>query len=216
MSSLTRYKLFLFSLFALAYCVLYIYPNFSPPSPPMMLPLFPIDNAIPFLPVTFYVYLSDYLLIFCGICWINKPAEFYAFARRAFGTLLVCGIFFLMAPTTYPRPPYPQNEPWLIDMVLKLMDVADRPTNCFPSMHVAMTATCTFSARYLGGWRYALLLIWSVAIFISTLTTKQHYALDIVGGLMVTFSVVLVDWAVFEKRLGSPWLNRKMDRRVRS
>lgn len=193
-------KLAYLLLYSAAYSFFYLLPNFRPFSPPNLLPMTTLDLAIPFLPWTFLIYLSDYLLISYVIVALKDSHSFFSFSRMAFLTLSLCGIFFIFFPTTYPRPPYPANEAWPVDMLLKLMASADTPNNCFPSMHVACTAMATWAMRNQGRRTYTLLWLWGCAIFISTLTTKQHYVIDIVGGLAVTFAVATIHWAVFEKR----------------
>ena len=96
-----------------------------------------------------------------------------AFAAIAIATILSCAIFVVW-PTTIPRPPVRSaafDALWLFDV----------PANCFPSLHVALAsiAACFWPRRR---W---IAVIWAVAIALSTLTTKQHYAVDVAGGVVV-------------------------------
>src|SRR4051812_12960726 len=103
-------KLLMFGLFALAYSFFYLYPNFAPPFPPMLLPMFAIDRAVPLVPWTFALYLSDYLLFLVVIVMMKDAREFHGLSRKCFETLAICGTFFIFMPTTYPRPPYPAES----------------------------------------------------------------------------------------------------------
>lgn len=199
-------KLLMFCLFMLAYTVLYIYPNFRPPFPPFYLPLFAIDQAVPLIPWTFLVYTSDYLLVLAVIIMIQDAEAFRAFSRKCFEVLILCGVFFIFFPTRYPRPGYPEVSNPLIAFVMGLINVADTPLNCFPSMHVALTGVSAWCVRNRSPKVVFLFTLWSLAIFASTMTTKQHYFLDIVGGVGVIITVLLFDWAFFETPHFRNWL----------
>jgi membrane-associated phospholipid phosphatase len=199
MGATRKYKLAWMALFGLAYVVLYLLPNFHPYFTPLKLPLFTIDKKVPFLPWTFTIYFSDYLLAMLVIVQIQELTEFKALSRNVFLGLMLSATFFVLSPTTYPRPAYPTNEILPIQMLLDLVASADRPTNCFPSMHVATAAIFTWSMRHRR--HYYLYWIWTLAIAASTLTTKQHYFLDIIGGFIVMAVVASLDHFLFEKRM---------------
>jgi hypothetical protein len=193
------YRLGIFALFMSAYGILYVIPNFFLSVPPQELPLLWIDEAIPLIPWTFLVYTSDYFVFVLAIFLLSEKERFDSFTRMMFGVLFVCGAFFYGFPTTYPRPDYPAEAHWLLGAVMRFVASADSPRNCFPSMHVGLTAVATWSLRHFGLRTVTAFSLWSLAIFASTLTTKQHYFLDIVGGLFVMGFIALL-----ENRLFSP------------
>lgn len=187
-----RYKSFCFILYAVFYSLFYVLPNFSPIREPKYLPLWGIDLWIPLLPETFLLYVSDYALVISVMFLHRDKRSFDSFCRLAFGSFILCGLLFLFFPTTYPRPPYPVVENSLIATIMSLVNSLDTPNNCFPSNHVAMTAAAVWSLRFRGPlfWSYG---IWAVGIFASTLTTKQHYFVDILGGLVVVSAVAFCE-----------------------
>jgi hypothetical protein len=183
-------------LFAVAYWVFYVIPNFFSTGPAFELPLLWIDRWVPFLPWSFLVYTSDYFVFAIAILALSRKDEFHSFARLMFGILIICGAFFYFYPTTYPRPPYPDHQHWFVESVMNFVANADTPRNCFPSMHVALTAGATWALRVKGPKIFLLFTLWSLAVFASTLSTKQHYFLDILGGLVVTSVVIGLEvWA---------------------
>lgn len=189
-------KLNILLVYAVAYLLLYVFPNFYTGFSPVMLPLLPIDRAVPFVPWTFAIYVSDYFFALVAILIINDRMRFYSYARVAFLTLLFCGLFFIFFPTTYPRPVYPQVDNPILAAMMALVGNYDTPNNCFPSHHVSITGLTVFSLRYLP-WRHlAFFSVWAIAIFVSTLTTKQHYFVDIIGGLGVTALVAFLELRV--------------------
>ncbi len=184
-------------LFSLAYCFFYLWPNFFPVFTPHFLPLTFIDIAIPFLPWTFTIYLSDYLLA-CSVIALQKEKEKYlSLVRMSFAALFICGTIFIVFPTCYPRPEYPTNEPWFIQFLMSLIANGDTPNNCFPSMHVTMTGVCAWSIRDKGLKWNIIYWIWSLAIFFTTLTTKQHYLFDVMGGIAVIVLVIFIETKLF-------------------
>lgn len=194
------YKLKMFVIFAAAYLLCYVYPNFFGASA-VELPLWGIDRAIPFVPWTFIFYTSDYILILIAILTIHDMDRFNSYARMCFYVIFMAGIVFYFFPTTYPRPEYPPVDNWLVAAAMGLVGAADTPRNCFPSMHVALTSAATWGMRYKGRGVFTVFVIWSVAIFVSTLTTKQHYFVDILGGLAVFSLAGVLDWLFFQKGL---------------
>lgn len=189
-----RYKLFVLLLFVVAYCGFYVFPNLYPTSPPAFLPLMPVDVAIPLLPWTFIVYTSDYLLTALVIWIIKDEARFNRLARMSFSGLIAAGTFFLVFPTRYPRPIYPAVDNPMVQFFMNLISKADSPNNCFPSMHVAMTGIATWNLRERPKL-FFLFSIWALLIFVSTLTTKQHYVIDIFGGIAVIFLAMGIEYA---------------------
>jgi membrane-associated phospholipid phosphatase len=202
-------KILIFSMFMLGYTLFYIYPNIRPPFQPFYLPLLSIDQSIPLIPWTCLIYLSDYLLFLVVVVMVTDAETYRRLSRRCFFTLALCGTFFLFFPTRYPRPEYPVVSNTLVAFVMSVISNADTPTNCFPSMHVALTGVATWSLRNRSPRVFGSFVLWSLAIFVSTLTTKQHYFLDVMGGIGVIFTVALLDWALFENAQVRAWLLRR-------
>ncbi|MCB0405439.1 MAG: phosphatase PAP2 family protein [Bdellovibrionales bacterium] len=193
MKSLGLYKLTVFLLYACCYAIFYLYPNLNPLWEPQFISMLAIDRNTPLIPWTFLIYTSDYLLILTVILWTSRE-EFNHFARMAFLVLFFCGAFFYLMPTTYPRPDYPTVSSALVNGAMWLVAAADSPANCFPSQHVALTSICAWSMRRRGPILHTFYWLWALAIFTSTLTTKQHYFYDILGGLVIAVCVSSLEY----------------------
>jgi membrane-associated phospholipid phosphatase len=153
---------------------------------PRELPPSVIDQVVPFLPTTLWIYSSVYL-IYVASCLLQR--DIYLFGRFLYAYLFaysLSAIFFLVYPTTFPRADYPL--PSDLDAITRTafewLRATDAPTNCLPSMHVgsAVMSTLPFYRR-----RPRLFLafsIWTAAIGIATLTTKQHYSVDVISGAL--------------------------------
>ncbi|NBX91692.1 MAG: hypothetical protein EB078_06680 [Proteobacteria bacterium] len=197
------YRFSILALFAVAYGLLYVIPNFFFQSTPSELPMLWIDRVIPLIPWTFIIYTSDYFIFIIAIFMFTERHHFNSFARMMFAVLTVCGLFFYSYPTVYPRPPYEPQSHWLIGSLMDFIAMADSPRNCFPSMHVGLTSVATWAMRPKGRKMVFLFSGWSLAIFISTLTTKQHYFYDILGGLVVMAVVVMLESLLFVRAKSS-------------
>jgi membrane-associated phospholipid phosphatase len=190
--------------------------------PHHLLPLGALDRAVPLLPWTIWIYGSGSKAALFG--WLSVPDS--RAGKRLLLTLsfcaVVCGAVFFAWPTTYPRDlyPLPGGDSATLREFASLRE-ADSPTNCFPSLHVALAwglalswsgwlcaarprspasgAVTAPTAPGPGGpgpsptavvraWRHAswtLPLAWAVAVSIGTLTTKQHYLVDVPAGFAV-------------------------------
>jgi membrane-associated phospholipid phosphatase len=97
---------------------------------------------------------------------------------------------FLFFPTVIERPPRPDGTS-LADGLYRWLIGIDTPANCFPSGHITAPAIgCWFLARQRFRWWPGIVGVYSV-LAVSVLTTKQHYVIDIAGGL-VTAAIGIV------------------------
>ncbi len=187
-------------LFSLA-APLYLVPNHFPVYEPFELPLTLLDRAIPLIPGTIYIYLSEYFLIFSAYFLVREPAIIARYLRAMFCLLLVSALVFVIFPTTYPRHlyPLPDGLDSVTRFLFELQRFADTPNNCFPSLHVATVLMAALSLRENRRW-FGVYLVWALLISLSTLTTKQHYGWDVFGGATLALTL---DWYFLKRRSGS-------------
>lgn len=206
-----KYKVSLLLAFCGWYGLFYVLPNHFPIWPPRMLPLWGIDQAVPYLPWTGIFYLSDYLLAVVVVASVRNTHILHQFARLAFTVLTICGMFYYFYPTVYPRPALAaEGSMLLVQWMMELIRFCDSPTNCFPSMHIAITSVCAYMTYPLGRKTNVLFWAWGVLVFISTLTTKQHYLVDILGGL----AVFVVGLGLEKTFYRTPWARQHLGRRL--
>jgi len=187
----------MFALFAPAFWLFYFLPNAYPLRDPAFLSLLGIDKQTPFVAWTFWIYTSDYLMGTIVVFLLKRRDHLDSYLHTCLGVVFLCGAVFFVFPTIYPRPEYPEINNLLLYFPMYFVGKVDQPTNCFPSMHVALTCVFAWGARHLGKRAHIFFWIWAVAIFISTLTTKQHYFVDILGGLVVAAIVIFLDPRLF-------------------
>lgn len=175
--------------------ILYLAPNHFHIFRVHFLPLSPIDTAMPFIPQTIWLYVSEYFYVmviyFSYREMSNLNRAIYAFLALQ----VICVSIFWLWPTVIARDtfPVPPTLGPLTSAVLTALRRADTPANCFPSFHVASVYLACFLLSSEVRWKFRFFLVWATAIAVSTLTTKQHYFADVVSG----FALAVVLYYVF-------------------
>lgn len=170
--------------FGLFFLATYLITNHLTWIHPWQLPLFSFERSLPFMPWTVFVYLSTFPVVVMAIPLFSRRDLPRAMAAMISMTISL-GIIFLLFPTIYPRPVLPTDISPFTEYVYRFFTAIDTARNCFPSEHVAGVLLVSFILLRRNRAMGAFFLIWSVFIAISTLTVKQHYVLDLVGGVAV-------------------------------
>jgi len=157
---------------------------------PQELPRSWVDQAIPLMPNSVWVYISEYFFFYVIYVTSDDMTNLNKFVYAFFTLQLTSCLIFWAWPTTYPRDlyPLPNGINPVTSYAFSLLRQTDTPANCCPSLHVSSVFLCSFiyleeKRRY-----FPVFLAWAVAITISTLTTKQHYVIDAVAGLMMALA----------------------------
>lgn len=154
------------------------------------------DNMIPFVKLFILPYVGWYAFIFLTmayLCYKDRETYFITLTTYVLG-LLASFITFYLFQTTVPRPEIAGND--ILTKLILLIYNADKPYNCFPSIHV-LTSYLMFKAIMRSDIKNKLNLsvigISSAFIIISTLFVKQHVILDVISGVIyadILFRVV--------------------------
>lgn len=167
----------------------YFYVLRNPMGPVTTMPLTPLDHALPFQSGAFAAYVSlwFYVGIPPGLMLKARDALIYGGWAAALCTTGL--LLFMLWPTAVPadwRSLGVDNHAGFA-----LLRGIDASGNACPSLHVA---TATFSAfwiqrllRMVGApsWLSALNWLWLLLIVHSTIATRQHVALDALGGVLL-------------------------------
>ncbi len=170
---------------------LYLTSNHFHIAPPQLLPMSMIDNAIPFIPETIWIYLSEYFLFFITYAAMKdiKLSNRYVYSFLSLQTVSV--LIFWVFPTAFPRDlfPLPDSLDFATNYVFKSLRTTDSPANCLPSLHVSSVYLSALMFLKERRSKFPFMFLWATMIAISTLTTKQHYLIDVITGLLmaVTF-----------------------------
>ncbi len=180
--------------------IIYLIPNHFPASVPHLLPFTWVDQLVPLVPWTIWIYASELILIAVSYLLAKdmENVNKYIYSFLAIQTLSC--IIFVFWPTTYPRDlfPLPPDLP-IESLTFQLFTssrILDSPNNCFPSLHVSSVYLSSFIFLHEQKKKFPLFLCWATAVALSTLTTKQHYMADIVSGFTLS---VFFYWLFYYK-----------------
>lgn len=174
--------------------VLYFWVMHNPPTEPVVMPLTALDHWVGVSDDAMVLYGSLWFYISLAPAFAKDKAELWACARDA---AVMAGIglaVFWFFPTAVPA----FAVDWTQYPALQFLKSADAGGNAFPSLHVAFAVfTAVLLERQLRevrapSWLRVINLLWAFGIVYSTLATRQHVLLDVLGG---TLLAAVVSWA---------------------
>lgn len=153
------------------------------------MPALSIDNYIPFIPVMILPYVLCYAhwVINFVISAHTGKERFSKFSLAVMLSQLICGIAFLVFPTTITRPDI-VNQSGVVGFLLKFIYNMDTPVNLFPSMHCLLSWFSWIAVRdckNIANWYKLFSFMFAIVVCVSTVTVKQHFFIDIVGGVVL-------------------------------
>lgn len=148
-----------------------------------------LDERIPFLPWTVWLYMPLWIVFFhVVVASVRQWSTLWRGVASVALASTLAYVAFLLFPSSYPRPELFSDEGPSTRLLL-LVWAVDRPNNTFPSLHVALPFVLALvilrEDQRLGRW----LLVAASLPSIATLTVKQHYAVDLAGGLALALVV---------------------------
>jgi membrane-associated phospholipid phosphatase len=142
-----------------------------------------IDNFIPFTDWTIWIYHSQFVFLLLSIYAIRQSENLRdTFYSMALACLLSFAVF-IFYPTTIPR--VEQTGDGLTEKAFQVLYSIDSAANCFPSLHVSLACLSAIGIFYEKKSLSTFAIIWACLIALSTMATKQHYFIDVAGGLAV-------------------------------
>ncbi len=173
--------LFLFAFFT------YISTNHFHLFTPRTLPLSWVDELVPLVPNTVWLYISEYFLFIVVYIFCRSPLNLNRYFYSFFVVYFLSTIIFIVWPTTYPRHlfPLPTNINEITYYVFNMLRNADTPANCCPSLHVSSVYLASFVYLDEDKRKFPFFFTWATVVAVSTLTTKQHYLFDIILGFLM-------------------------------
>jgi membrane-associated phospholipid phosphatase len=145
-----------------------------------------LDRRIPFIAQSVWIYLWVFTAALIPLFVVRCPRLLRRTALAYVMTIAVSVICFAACPTTSaglrvsgPALDFTRPSDWLVGVLYSL----DPPCNLFPSLHVSIALLAAFSA-----WRARRLYGAGVYVGVSLVAgavcaVKQHFLLDVVGGI---------------------------------
>lgn len=166
---------------------LYFWVMHNPPSEPTVMPLTRLDHWVGVSDDAMVLYGSLWFYISLAPAFAKDKAELWACARDAAAMAAIGLVVFWVFPTTVPA--FPVD--WAQYPALQFLKATDVGGNAFPSLHVAFAVfTAVLLRRQLRSvqapaWVQVLNMLWAFGIVYSTLATRQHVLLDVLGGTLL-------------------------------
>lgn len=164
-----------------------------------------VDQLIPF--TTFFVlfYVLYYPFIVLPLFIHLKKKTIFRKILAAMMFVTVCSFTTYALYQTEVERPFVQPEGLLYQLV-HFIYIFDKPLNVFPSLHVSLT-----TLAFLVLWKFKRKIAYYSApiaggIVLSTVFIKQHYVVDVIGGLLLAIIsyFIIVEWE-FMTKLFSYW-----------
>ncbi|GAA6493147.1 hypothetical protein K280104A7_27110 [Candidatus Bariatricus faecipullorum] len=157
----------------------------------------PFDDYIPFCEYFVVPYLLWFPFIACTLLYFffTDKKGFYQVSAYLFTGMTI----FLIISTIFPnglqlRPRVFERDNIFVAMV-RLIYMADTPTNVLPSLHVynslAAFAALSSSGRFVTEHKklHRFCLVLTVSIVLSTMFLKQHSVVDVIAGCVMAYII---------------------------
>lgn len=154
-----------------------------------------IDTKIPFVPAFFIPYCIWYLMIFIipYYLYCKDKDKFIKYTMAYILCSMIGNIVFISYPSTVARPTVTGTD--IFSLIAKFIYWIDTPTNCFPSLHCAISMLFilyTCESKNTNTITKISVCIISILIMLSTLFTKQHVVVDFISGDILALIVYLI------------------------
>ncbi len=173
------------------------------------------DDYIPFLTYTVIIYFGAFLQWAVNYFFLSENSEelCYTFCGGLIIAKLICMVIFLIYPTQIAVVPEITGGGFAA-FLAKILQKVDAPsTNLFPSIHCLESWFClriAFASEK-ADKRYKIAsVIITFLVFVSVVTTKQHYIIDIPAGVLVAEIGLLIS-----KKTGFKKLFYAADKKIR-
>jgi membrane-associated phospholipid phosphatase len=135
-------------------------------------------------PWTAFVYLPGGVLLPLLPFAFDRSWRWVRFVLTGYGVAaLLAAACYLAWPLAMQRPPFAGDDPG--ERLMRLVFVFDREANCFPSSHVYFAVLGALNVARVARQRWVIraTIVLAVAVCLTTVTTGQHYLVDIPGGI---------------------------------
>ena len=154
-----------------------------------------IDDLIPLFPPAAYIYMLSFAFWVIG-AWVvalTEKRNYMNFTVSYIAAVVVGFLFFVFMPTYIDRVAEgaiaAAESPGITNFVLKsafIFDGWERGWNLFPSFHCMNSVFVYLGMRKRPEIKKSTQIFWlviAILICASTVLTKQHYIIDVVGGV---------------------------------
>lgn len=145
-----------------------------------------LDRMIPFDPNWVLIYVACFAYWAVSYVLMARQDSWYPIMTGEVLAKLLCGVLFLLIPTTNVRPEITDSgfTSWLMGLIYRL----DPPLDLFPSIHCMESWICfrgMLGQKEIPKWYQVFAGIFTVLVCLSTLFTRQHVIADVIVGVLL-------------------------------
>lgn len=175
------------SIFMTLFFWAYLYLLKNPAYAVSTMPLTAVDRWISFEPLALVPYLSLWIYTSLPVMLMPERVRLIGFGFWIGAMCVLALSIFYFLPNAVP----PANIDWAQYPGVAFLKNVDAAGNACPSLHVAAAVYCSFWLYWLLpgvrlGWRsQSVQWAWCATIVYSTVATRQHVSLDVLGGVVL-------------------------------
>ena len=154
------------------------------------------DDFIPLIPIFIIPYIGFYIYIITTIIFLWNTKYINNFFITYIIAYILAGLFWYFIPNGVKRPVIYKRD--IFSKLTAYIYKHDDDTNGFPSAHIFATLICSYFLFLAFPEQLFSILATALLISASTVFVKQHYILDIFGGI-ITFWLSLMISGLFGK-----------------
>ena len=165
------------------FCLLYTLAGATPFRRPVVLSPTAIDKSMPFVGWSVWVYMSQFFFLVFSVMILKQPRSISrALYSMTLASALSFAVFFTY-PTMLARGPATAGG--LTGRMFEFLYRIDSSANCFPSLHVSLAWLAALGVAGEDRGKGIAAIVFASVISLSTMTTGQHYLIDVAAGLVV-------------------------------
>ena len=154
---------------------------------------FVIDSKLPFVPIFMLIYVLSYVQWVASYIYHCRESRdlCYRMTTSDLVAKLIVLLIFLVYPTGDQvggvlQPEVTGNG--IGEFLSRLIFAADKPISLFPSIHCLESWMCFRTAAMMAkrnNWYISFQFVFTLLVFASVVLVKQHFFIDIIGGIIV-------------------------------
>lgn len=147
-----------------------------------------LDDLIPFISIfiiPYMLYMPYVVFSLFFLCYKSRD-NYYITLITLLISNFICLFIYLFFQTEVPRPNIVEND--FISNIVKYVYASDKPFNCFPSIHVAITFSVIKGINRVRNMNLSyklFFIIFAWLIIVSTQLVKQHVVMDLFASLLL-------------------------------
>jgi membrane-associated phospholipid phosphatase len=149
-----------------------------------------IDTLVPMSAAWVFTYILMYVLSLAPICAISNISLLKRWVLNVGVMYMIAIPVWILLPVGVPRI-HLEGDSFGV-FLLGIIQFLDPPTNCFPSMHVAVATLSALVIRDVDKCIGSLILCAVPPIWYSTIAVGQHWAVDGIAGAVLAVTTYIM------------------------